>query len=554
MRRLLDVWRDQGLQARFLLILLLVTALFTTLGGLVAFQLGYQREIDKGQTTLRDLLGAIEKTAAIAAFTADPLLLREVIEGVAANAAVAQVEILDLQGRPLMSRGAMPGRDAGAALVVEQALHSPFDAQEPLGRLRLLADMRRLRADARAQASTLTGLIVCYGLLVAGAISVLSARIVTGPIRWLSRELRTVQPGSAYRLPTRPLHRADEIGMLISSANTLLQANLAALQRERELRAEVEAMEAQYRQIFDSTSAGIFVLDEQGRLINGNPTVQKLVGLSLDEMRRLGGKDLLCTVFAQPERVLQMVHRSRERGETVSVDLELRQQGGSGRWVHCLISVQGPAGEAEADRPPDPAEGRPRGLIEGVMYDITERKRAEHLIRHQAEHDSLTGLKNRAGSLAMLDRFVQDAAARQEPVALLYIDLDGFKQVNDRLGHKAGDQVLLRCAQRLSAAVRRSSDLVGRIGGDEFVVALYNCGPDDRSLGEIALAIVESMAEPVEIDGGLQAHIGASIGIACHPLHAGSRRELLQHADEALYEVKRHGRRAFAMALPPPRG
>jgi GGDEF domain-containing protein len=235
--------------------------------------------------------------------------------------------------------------------------------------------------------------------------------------------------------------------------------------------------------------------------------VSRVVGLSMQELRSLSEDDFISRVFNRPEQVRQMIDEAAARGETVSADLELVQLGDERRWVHCLISVQHMDGQT----------------VEGVIYDITERKSDENAVRHRAEHDALTQLKNRAAGQATLERFVAETLARNAPLCVACVDLDGFKQINDSHGHACGDEVLVACAERMRTAVRRSSDLIARLGGDEFLVALRDVGPGDPVL---------------------------SIGVACLPLHGSEPPRLVRIADEALYHVKRNGKQAFALALP----
>ena len=101
----------------------------------------------------------------------------------------------------------------------------------------------------------------------------------------------------------------------------------------------------------------------------------------------------------------------------------------------------------------------------------------------------------------------------------------------------------------MERAARRSADVAGRIGGDEFVVALQRCGPEDAHMAEVAAELVQALCQPIPLDDGQVAHVGASIGIACFPQHGSARRELAQRADEALYAVKRAGKNAYAMAM-----
>ncbi|NRF72097.1 diguanylate cyclase [Aquincola sp. S2] len=530
------VLRLRSLQLHFTLVLVVGATVVSVLFGALAYLLGYERAIDFRREALGAMAQAVEKTAAVGAYARDAILLDELTGGLARNPMVARVEVRAPDGTLLAQRGE-PRAAEVADVVIVTPLAAPFDSKEIVGSLRIEADQARLRADARGRAGALAAAMVAQTVVLALLLYVFGARLVSQPIVRLAHELREAQPGSGRRLTTPWSHRDDELGTLIAGANALLETNDAALQRERELRGSVEAMEAQYRQIFDSTSAGIFVLGPDGRLINGNPTVLKVIGVPVEQIRQWRGSEFVRRVFARPERVEAMIDESIARGETVSADLELMRSDSVARWVHCLISVQG-----------DAATGS--DMIEGVMYDITDRRRAEHDARHQAEHDPLTGLKNRAASEAQIDRFIAEAAAAGGAMALLYIDLDGFKQVNDRLGHKAGDAVLQRCAERLQAAVRRASDLVGRIGGDEFIVALTHSGPQDIAVAQIAQHIVTLLCEPLAIDGE-PVQIGASIGIACFPHHGTQRRQLMQAADEAMYEVKRSGKNSFAMAAAP---
>ncbi len=293
-------------------------------------------------------------------------------------------------------------------------------------------------------------------------------------------------------------------------------------------------MEAQYRQIFDASSAGIFVVDAQGQLINGNPTVSRVVGLSMAELRSLGEQDFISRVFQRPDLVREMMAEAARRGEAVAADLELVPQGENRRWVHCLISMQAHGG----------------GTVEGVIYDVTERKSDENAVRHRAEHDALTQLKNRDACQSTLARLVSEARERAAPLCVACIDLDGFKRINDTYGHQAGDAVLVACAERMRAAVRRSSDLVARLGGDEFLVALRDVGPGDPVLSQVMGQLIQGLCQPIELADGAEVCVGVSVGVACLPLHGAEPETLVRAADEALYHVKRNGKLAFALALP----
>ncbi|MCW5643152.1 MAG: diguanylate cyclase [Rhodoferax sp.] len=542
--------RVGGLQARLLLIIVVGAVLFALAAGALAYQLGHQRAIANSRATLLGLAQAVEKTLAIGTFAADVVLVREVVDGLARNPLIASVQVRTTDGKTLWQHPRADGAeealalDASDRLELVQPLFSPFDEKERLGELLIHANALRVTAAANREALTLAAMMIGQVALVALLLYGVTALLVSRPIIRLARQLHDMPPGTTQRLDTPARHRNDEIGTLIVGANALLDANAVALRRERELRSEIEAMEAQYRHIFDSSSAGIFVLDEEGHLINSNPTVSKVVGMSLASMKDLTRDNFIERVFGQPAQVRAMMEESARTGDTVSGDLELVQRGDGRRWVHCLISVHTAAGISE------PAA---RAVTtEGVMYDVTERKTAETAVRYQAEHDALTGLRNRAASHATIDRFISEGRAGGSPVSLLCIDLDGFKQINDRHGHDAGDQVLVACAQRMKSAVRRSTDLVGRLGGDEFVVALRDVGTADTALVAAADNLLAGLCAPITLSSGLQVQVGASIGIACAPHHGEDREALLEMADAGMYEVKRTGKNNYAMGLPSP--
>jgi diguanylate cyclase (GGDEF)-like protein len=187
------------------------------------------------------------------------------------------------------------------------------------------------------------------------------------------------------------------------------------------------------------------------------------------------------------------------------------------------------------------ASGRPRRMI-GVTQDITERKRREEQERFLAYHDSLTGLPNRRLLDDRLRQAVNLAQRRDARVAVMLIDLDDFKRVNDQLGHRAGDAVLREVAHRLAGCVRKA-DTLARQGGDEFVVVIPDLGQeaDCQVVAEKILRVLE----PAFSTDGSEFRIGASIGISIYPGDAGDGDALLRNADAAMYRAKQLGRNNY---------
>ncbi|MBY0430711.1 MAG: GGDEF domain-containing protein, partial [Rhodospirillales bacterium] len=180
----------------------------------------------------------------------------------------------------------------------------------------------------------------------------------------------------------------------------------------------------------------------------------------------------------------------------------------------------------------------------GIFHDITARKEDETRIWRQANFDALTGLPNRSMFNDRLDQAVTQASRDKARFAVAFVDLDGFKAVNDTLGHAAGDLLLKETAQRLKKMLR-ASDTVARLSGDEFTMILHSGNPE--GVAEVARRLIDSLTEPFLLDGK-PAHVRASVGIALFPAHGEDAESLLRRADAAMYRAKRNGKGRFEFA------
>jgi len=219
-------------------------------------------------------------------------------------------------------------------------------------------------------------------------------------------------------------------------------------------------------------------------------------------------------------------------GKRLAFDLEYRirrPSDGAMRWIHGV-------GKLELDD-----SGVPTRLI-GAVKDVTEQKENHDRMAYLAYHDSLTGLPNRALLVDRIHQAMAQATRHADLLAVCYLDLDGFKPVNDRWGHEVGDRVLVEVAERL-LRVTRSGDTVARMGGDEFVVLLCRLGAESE-LAEIAARMLAAIAQPyTDSETGIVAHLTLSMGVTLFPRDPSEEPDaLLRHADQALHEAKRTGK------------
>ena len=187
------------------------------------------------------------------------------------------------------------------------------------------------------------------------------------------------------------------------------------------------------------------------------------------------------------------------------------------------------------------AKGEPVGF-RGIARDVTERRRAEERIRHMATHDALTGLPNRMMFVQLLNQSVKSAQRYEREFALLFLDLDGFKRVNDSLGHAAGDQLLQEMAERLKQ-VLRASDVIARMGGDEFVV-LIEAVETQTHVAAVARKIISAISHPLPLFGE-DCRVTASLGISLFPGDGEEGPQLMKKADMAMYHAKEEGKNNY---------
>lgn len=337
------------------------------------------------------------------------------------------------------------------------------------------------------------------------------------PTGWLPIRLRR-RDGTPREIESRG------VPITFEGAPATLSTIRDATGREAEVR-RLRESEERYRQLFLDSLDAVYVTAEDGRILEMNPAGLEMFGCTEAEIRDTSASQL----YADPADRIRFQREITTRGSVSGYEVRLRRR--DGEVFDALIT-------ATVNRSGD---GTPAGY-KGIIRDITERKEFEEQLERRALHDPLTELPNRALFWDRLEHAVGRASRGGSALAVLFLDLDRFKQVNDSLGHISGDRLLAAVAHRLVNAVRQP-DTVARFGGDEFIVLLEDVsGPDDVRL--VAERILDALETPVPVRGA-EIHVTASIGIvmsrAGEEVRGDNREwgeELVRRADRAMYRAK----------------
>jgi diguanylate cyclase (GGDEF)-like protein/PAS domain S-box-containing protein len=489
----------------------------------------YQSSFSDSERSVQQLLETLQPTAAIAAYVGNRELAQQVVTGLTQNDIVTGASIS--ANKELLSYAGQSTQKTQDRLI-SISLSAPFDEHEIVGELSVLPNISLIAARARDSAMVTTFGLAAQAAVVALLVLILVYWMMTRPLSRLSGRLHKITPGDGSRLKITSLHRGDEIGLLAGDINTLLHTVEKMLGEERQLRHRVELLETRFRGIFEDSSAGIFLVRPTGTLVTANPAFFQLTGLSEKNTLEGTSDNIIGKIFWNEKQAQSLIQLANVTQRPCAADLRIKRDADAGvYWIHCIFSPVG--GEK---------------IVEGVMYDVTQRKESEERTRELAERDSLTGLSNRQAAESALSELIHRAPLSEKKFAVLLIDLDRFKYINDTYGHDAGDKVLRVVADRLRKSVR-DSDIVARIGGDEFLIVLNHAGNLDM-VKRIAKKLLDSQNQPIDVQPGTQEIIGMSIGIALYPEHGDNSQSLRKHADKAMYNVKRLGKNNFAIFDP----
>ena len=297
------------------------------------------------------------------------------------------------------------------------------------------------------------------------------------------------------------------------------------ISERRQAEAAQRASEARYRKLFERNLAGVYRATVEGAILECNDALARILGWSSQQEVR--SRKVADFYFRKRDlkRVMEDLYRL---GTLAAHEIELRRRDGSPVWVLANASLL-----EEGGGPP---------IVEGTLVDITQRKLARRQLEFQAHHDALTGLPNRALLEQRLAAALRHAGRGGGGLALLYLDVDRLKEINDTLGHDAGDALLRGLGDRLANCLRRE-DTVARVGGDEFVVLLPAVRTRQEAAG-VAQKLLKALANRFQLEGH-EVHATSSLGIALYPEDGSDAAALRRQADAALYRAKQLGRNTY---------
>lgn len=291
----------------------------------------------------------------------------------------------------------------------------------------------------------------------------------------------------------------------------------------------IKTSEARFRAITEAASDSIVTIDSYGRIIAWNSAAEREFNYSAGEILEQNVTVIIPERFRQAHKAGLARLLAGGRGSWLgrTVELNALRRDGSEFPIELSLSVW---------------ESQNKVFFTGIMRDITERKRAQDAIAHLAYHDIVTDLPNRRLFVSTMEKALSGAERHQERAAVLFLDLDGFKEINDRHGHAIGDALLQAVAERLTKALRRA-DTAARTGGDEFNIILSTI-KNREAAGRVVLKFLKVIAAPYKVRGQ-EIRMTASVGVSIYPDDGSDGETLLSKADKALLSAKRHGKNSY---------
>jgi diguanylate cyclase (GGDEF)-like protein/PAS domain S-box-containing protein len=521
---------------RLLAAILLASVMLALLATAAQLYLDYRRDLAAIEEELAQVERTYSNSLANSVWSFDDTQIRLQLNGMLQMRDVRHVEVR-VDGGQRIAAGTKP---EGRAIERTYVLRRGAATETELGDLTVSVSL-----DGVHQRLFDKGMVILVAesaktFFIALFILLIVTRWVTRPLSAMAKYAQSLsldRLGSTFVLPRRAATAPDELDQVAQALNdmsrTLAQeVNLraAALAERAALLEAYETNRELMQAIIDNSTALIDVKDLQGRYLLVNRRFRDLL---------TGGRDAVGQVLEEvfPAERAAAMRADDRRVIEADAAIETEESALQADGVHTYLSLRFPLRAADG-----------KGFaICTISTDITERKRAEERIRFLAQHDALTGLPNRLLFRDRVNQAIAHARRDGHRVAVMFIDIDRFKHINDSLGHQTGDQLLRMAARRLQECLREG-DSVARLGGDEFVINLPGLESDFDTL-RVAGKVLEALRQPFNIEPN-ELHASCSIGISVFPDDGEDADALLRAADTAMYHAKDRGRNNYQFFTP----
>ncbi|OMH25923.1 EAL domain-containing protein [Motiliproteus sp. MSK22-1] len=508
-------------QAKYTLIIVVLLGLVAS-GVQIAFD--WYRESSGLKLRIDEFVKPLESSALQAAYELDEVLALRIIQGLNQIEPLYSAVLQDELGNVIAERhrelGDVPGQSIVTLLDIRsKKFNFPLVLVDgaKVGDLIVTVDTAVLYQDFFDRSWRLLIFGIFRNLVIGVVLLVLYYLMVTKPMVRLSNSMSRLQEGhnKQDRLVIPEFHQKDELGLIVNTFNELWSGRNSA---EKAL----EKSESYFRMVMEQAGEGLYLFNTSGRILDVNPQACNSLGFSREELLSMSLIDIDPTLTY--ERLKDIIS-SMSVGKQVSIESSHRSKDGREYPIDVRMTLVDLNGVTR--------------LLASVR-DITERKRAEERIKHLAYYDALTGLPNRSLLQDRLKQALASAVRHNHTGALMFLDLDRFKTINDSLGHDVGDRLLKAVAQRLNGCLR-DEDTASRIGGDEFVILApdlsQNADKAATQAKELAEKLLEQFRRPFQI-GEEELFVSGSVGISLFPNEETDSTGLLRQADTAMYRAK----------------
>jgi len=448
---------------------------------------------------------------------------------------VQQVKIMNRAGRVMASRTSSEfDPNNKGPIFVAPVMHSG----EEIGSIEFMISLARLEKTITATYRNIFGFIIIFSIFFGSLIYSTVSVFIIKPLTRLSKAADQLALGDFSVVLPAPTK--DELGNLVRAFSTMRESRKNVEEELHNLNTSLESIvmarvgelaenEAYIQAVLNNVEEGIIVINDDGLVVSFNPAAEKIFGYTKQEVVNQNFDILISTDSLDPAEIRLVHHESGEKNKQLGVTRE-------------VVGLRKNFSAFPLELKTSQIHIQNKLLFITTARDITERKDAEQRINYLASHDALTNLPNRTLLQDRIQQTLTHNERRKLLAAVIFIDLDKFKVINDTLGHDVGDGLLKEAASRLVSCVR-SEDTVARQGGDEFIILLSSIRhPQDA--GSIAHKLLDSLIQPFFVHGK-ELHISASIGIAIFPDDGKEMDTLLKNSDVAMYHAKESGRNNY---------